>query len=170
VKKYLLFLFLIPSVYGQTETAAVLEPFQNSFYFAAGAGWPQGFRGETGFNFEAFSFGLTFGIADRWSSDPAEGTIGILARVIFYGLYSNPYLLYSTGTTLTLFSEPDTYSIISAGVMIQLKNNFYLRPELGYVFTTRHISGGTSLFGSSYPAVFEKKNMIGFNISFEAAL
>lgn len=167
MKRYLLFLFILQSVYSQNDFDTDILPYEYSFYISAGAGLPQGFRFETGYTLEIISIGLSFGINDNWSQDPGEGTFGILGRLIMNSSYFDPYILFGAGTTLSIFGESDSYYLLSAGAMVQLNRFLYLRPELGLVFTSRHKYGGSSLFGSRSPAVFENRTRAGFNISFE---
>ena len=138
--------------------------WNNSLYLSYGYGLPQGHRFEVGYNYW-ISPGLTFGIGDNWSRDPAEGTLGILAKIHFPIYESNVfYLLFCIGGTMAILGEPDTYSIVHFGSKIQLSNGIQLCPEMGWTF--KHISGGRSIFGSS-PETREQKTNFGINISLE---
>lgn len=138
----------------------------NSLYLSYGYGLPQGHRFEVGYNYW-ISLGLTFGIGDNWSRDPAEGTLGILARINFPMYNSNAlYILLCTGGTIAILGEPDNYTLVYFGSKIQLSNGIHLCPELGLTFTSKHISGGHGIFGSS-PETREDNTNFGINISLE---
>jgi len=143
--------------------------WSRSLYLSCGYGTPQGLRFELGYNFDSdVSLAATFGIKDHWSRDPEEGTLGIIGKIHLYKSKSiSSYILGGVGGTIAIFGEPDTYSLIQIGSKISLTNWLQLCPELGFVFTSRNISGGRSLFGGSSPEVNENKTILGFNISFE---
>jgi len=144
-------------------------PWASSFYVSGGYGSPQGLRFELGYNFGSdISLAATFGINDNWSRDPEEGTIGIIGKIHFLQIQSTKsYILLGYGGTISIYGGPDTYSIVHIGFKIPLINWLQLCPEFGFVFTSKHISGGSSLFGGSSPEVNETKTRLGFNISFE---
>jgi hypothetical protein len=145
-------------------------PWRNSVYLAAGWGTPQGFRFELGYNYGAnLSLGFSFGIADMWSNDPGEGSIAVLGSFRFPIESSSitPYFLLCYGGTIAVFGGSDTYTLINPGVIIPLKTWLQLRPEIGIALTSKHISGGRSLFGESTTEITEDKRRFGFNISLE---
>ncbi len=148
-------------------------PWESGVFVAAGYGFPQGFRSEVGYNMGRYFFaGLTFGIDDYWSHDPGEGTIGMVAGLhlpVSGFPYITPYALFCTGNTLTLFGGPDTYSFINVGGMIPLVDRLTLRPELSIGFTSKHLSGGRGVFGSS-PERREEQVRVGLNVLVELAL
>jgi len=59
------------------------------------------------------------------------------------------------------------YNLIYIGTMIPVKAWFHVRPEVGIVFTSKNISGGSSLLGGSGPENTENKTRLGMNLSFE---
>ena len=145
-------------------------PWGNSLYLSAGWGVPQGFRGELGYNFgTSLSLGLSFGISDTWSRDPAEGTLAILGSIRFPLQSSSvtPYILLCRGGTLSIFGNSDTYTLLYIGAMITVRPWLHLRPETGVAFTSKHISGGRSLLGGTTPEVADDKTRFGMNVSFE---
>lgn len=144
-------------------------PWARSLYLSCGLGSPQGLRFELGYNFGSdISLAATFGIKDNWSRDPEEGTLGIIGKIHFYkNKLISGYLLIGTGGTLAIMGEPDTYWLIQVGSKINLTNWLQLCPELGYALTSKHLSGGVSLFGKDTPEVREKVKRLGFNVSFE---
>jgi len=105
---------------------------------------------------------------DNWSRDPKECAIGIIGKIHFLQIRSiKSYILLGYGGRISLFGGPDTYSIVHIGSKIPLINWLQLCPEFGFVFTSKHISGGVSLFGKSSPEVKETAARLGFNISLE---
>jgi hypothetical protein len=142
--------------------------WSHSLYLSCGYGTPQGFRFELGYNFGfGISLAPTFGIKDHWSRDPEEGTLGIILKMhLSKSKLTIPYLLVGTGGTIAIFGGSDTYVLIQIGSKISLNNWLQLCPEFGFVFTSKYISGGRSLFGSS-PEVNDNNTRLGFNISFE---
>jgi hypothetical protein len=147
--------------------------WRKSIYIAGGWGIPQGARFELGYNFqESIALALSFGIHDSWSNDPAEGTLAILGSLRFPVslLPVTPYLLICTGGTLATFGGQDTYTLIYVGTMVELSSGIHLRPEFGLAFTSKHISGGTSLFGGTSPEIKEDKTRFGANVTLEIDL
>nr|HRI47004.1 hypothetical protein [Ignavibacteriaceae bacterium] len=144
-------------------------PWARSLYLSSGFGTPQGLRFELGYNFGSdISLAATFGIKDNWSRDPEEGTLGIIGKIHFYkNKLISGYFLIGTGSTLAIMGEPDTYWLIQVGTKINLTNWLQLCPELGYALTSKHISGGVSLFGKDTPEARENVKRLGFNVSFE---
>ena len=144
-------------------------PWANSLYISGGYGTPQGLRFELGYNFgSSISFALAYGKNDNWSRNPESGTIGIIFKCHFLQIQSvTAYILFGTGGTVDMLgNRVDSYRLIHIGSKIPLSNWLQLCTELGYVFTSKHISGGKSIFGSS-PEVTETKTRFGFYISFE---
>ncbi len=155
---------------GQLNT---VQPWRNSVYLAAGGGSPQGFRGELGYNFGSYiSVAFSFGIGDSWSHDPGEGTIAVLGTIRFPtdSPSMTPYLLLCSGGTIAIFGGSDTYTLVYAGVLVPLIPALQVRPEVGVDFTSKHISGGHSLFGGDSPEVRGQKTMLGFHLSLELDL
>jgi hypothetical protein len=147
-----------------------LLPWRSSMYLAAGYGFPQGLRGELGYNFgHILSFGLTFGIFDYWSRDPGEGTFGMTLKLFlpYKSLSFTPYLMYSSGGTFSIFGHSDSYTLFYFGSMFTIKSWLHVRPEIGVVFTSRYIPIGTSIFNLSPSVNTEDKQHIGLNLSFE---
>lgn len=142
--------------------------WQRSLYFAGGLGSPQGLRFELGYS-SVVTFAFSFGIYDSWSRDPAEGTIAVIAslRLPIQELPFTPYILGGFGKTLSIFGSPDKYSLVHLGILYELSSGIHLRPEIGIIYTTKHISGGPSLFGGYTPAVDEKTSKFGFNLILE---
>lgn len=143
--------------------------WSRSLYLSCGYGTPQGLRFELGYNFGSdISIAATIGKKDHWSRNPERGTLGIIGKIHLYkSKLMSPYILVGAGSTIAIFGEPDSYLLIQIGSKISLDNWLQLCPELGFVFTSKHISGGKSLFGGSSPVVNENKPRLGFNISFE---
>lgn len=147
-----------------------LYPWGGSLYFAGGWGTPQGFRGELGYNFGTmFSLGVAFGIGDKWSRDPDDGTFGFLGSIRFpiNSTAIAPYLLVVTGGTYSLVGNSDGYTLIYLGAIVPLRPWLQLRPELGFDFTSKHVSGGRSLLGGSSPRVTEDNTRFGAHITME---
>ncbi|MGE5480310.1 MAG: hypothetical protein ACM3U1_07755 [Chloroflexota bacterium] len=142
---------------------------QNSFYISAGYGYPNGARGELGYKFEKFiTLGLTFGIGDFWSRDPGEGMFGYIAKLRLTSeenIYT-PHILFTQGATFSIFGGSDDYISVLAGITVPIKNWLLAQPEVGVVFTGRHISGGSSIFGNS-PEVRKKQTWLGVHLNFE---
>jgi len=144
--------------------------WRSSVYIAAGWGIPQGARFELGYNFgKTVTLALSFGIGDNWSNDPAEGTLAIFGSLRFpsSSLPITPYLLICTGGTIAIFGGPDTYTLIYVGTLVELSSGIHLRPEFGLAFTSKHVSGGTSLFGGTSPEVKDDKTRFGANVTLE---
>lgn len=153
----------------QVVVSADTLPWARSLYISGGYGTPQGLRFELGYNAGSdISLAVTFGIKDNWSRDPEEGTFGVIGKIHFLQIKSaKSYILFGYGGTIAIFGGPDTYTLVHIGSKIPLINWLQLCPEFGYVFTSKHISGGSSLFGDSPPEVKEKKTRLGFNVSLE---
>lgn len=150
-----------------------LYSWRRSVYVAGGWGTPQGFRFELGYNFgEIVALALSFGIGDKWSRDPEEGTLAIIGsiRLPIRSFPFTPYLLFCRGGTFTIFGGSDTYTLIYLGAMVELRSGIHLRPELGLALTSKHISGGTSLFGGTSPEVNEDRSRLGANVTLEIDL
>ncbi|MCX7737165.1 MAG: hypothetical protein N2319_10685 [Candidatus Kapabacteria bacterium] len=144
--------------------------WRNSIYLAVGWGLPQGARFELGYNFgEILSFGISFGIGDNWSRDPAEGTFAILGSLRFPIESSpiNPYLLICSGGTFSIFSGSDSYILVYLGSLVKLSSGIHLRPEIGLALTSKYISGGKNMFGGSSPLITEDISRLGVNLSLE---
>lgn len=183
MSKHLFFLALLtlcafgysPENHTQTETKGDTSQqtkqrgWQHTVFVASGWGTPQGMRTELGYTFENVSFGLTFGIGDNWSNDPGEGTLGMILNIHFPNQSETfvPYMLLGYGGTIAIFGGPDTYALVNFGAMIPITLGFNLRPELAIVFTSKHISGGASLFGNDTPTVNDNETFFGFNLLVE---
>ncbi len=148
------------------------RPWARSLYIAGAFGAPQGARFELGYNFGSdFSLAATFGIQDNWSRDPAQGTLGITGKIHFLQIQTlDIYILLGTGGTMSLFGGDDSFTLVHLGSRYSLIKWLQLCPELGYVFTSKHISGGKSLFGGSIPEIRENKSRLGISISLEVDL
>ncbi len=152
------------------EQLEKLHPWRSSVYIAIGGGTPQGMRGELGYNFGSYvSLALSAGIGDSWSRDPGDGTLALLGilRLPTGSPSVTPYLLVCTGGTLAILGPSDTYTLVYAGVSVPIIQALQLRPEFGLDFTSRHISGGRSLFGGTSPEVTQKDTRVGFHVSLE---
>ena len=148
-------------------------PWHSSMYIAAGGGTPQGLRFELGYNFGTmFSLGLSTGHNDSWSNHPEQGTFAVLGslRVPIHSSPITPYILLCTGSTFNILSSNDEYYLLYFGGIVPLKPWLQLRPEVGFDFTSKHISGGTDLFGPDTPEVREDLTRLGINISLEIDL
>jgi hypothetical protein len=158
------------SVMNSKQTADS-PPWGNTLYLSAGWGVPQGARFEVGYNVGAIiSLGLSLGIGDSWSRHPGEGTLAILGaiRIPTNALRITPYLLFCRGGTFSNFlGDSDTFTLLYFGAMVPLNPRVQFRPEIGFDFTSKHISGGRSLFGGSSPEVSENKLRLGVNVSLE---
>jgi hypothetical protein len=143
----------------------------NSLYISTGYSIPLGYRFEFGYNFgTAISLAATFSIEDNWSKEPDKGSLGILGKLHLPQIQSvSPYILVAFGGGF------DSYTLVQIGSKISLINWLHICPEIGLVFTSKHISGGGESiqlpwgWGSTEqePEVNEKRTMFGFNISFE---
>jgi len=144
--------------------------WEGSVYIAAVAGAPQGLRFELGYNFGRYiSLAATFGIADNWSRDPDEGTVGFVGKVNLFQIEpATTYFLVGYGTTLTLFGGADSYILMQAGSKIPLTEWLLLSPEAGLVHTSKYLWGG-GLFSSSR-AVYKSDFTFGANLSLEIDL
>jgi hypothetical protein len=145
-------------------------PWRSSFFVSAGYGYPQGFRGELGYNFgNIVSSGLNFGIFDYWSRDPAEGTLGIALKLFlpFKSISFTPYLLFAAGGTFSISGGSDSYKIFYLGSVFTIKPWLHVRPEIGAVYTSRYIIAYTAIFNGSPSFQYDNKQRVGFNLSFE---
>ena len=145
-------------------------PWHTSVYIAAGTGTPQGLRYELGYNFGTiFSFGVSVGYHDSWSNHPERGTGAILGsfRIPIRSSPITPYILLLQEVHSASSAGNDEYYLLYFGGIVPLKSWLQLRPELGFDFTSKHISGGTDLFGLDTPEVREDQTRFGFNISLE---
>ena len=111
----------------------------------------------------------SFGIQDNWSSDPDEGTLALVGSIKFpiQSFQFTPYILAGYGGTFTIFGGPDTYTILNMGVLYELNRGIHLRPEIGITFTSKHISGGPSLFGKETPEITEERSRFTANLIVE---
>ena len=143
-----------------------LEPI---YLFCFWVGTPQVLRLELGYSSQ-FSVAASFGIQDNWSSDPDKGTLELLLLIKQLPIQSfqfTPYLLAGYGGTFTIFGGPDTYTILNMGVLYELNRGIHLRPEIGITFTSKHISGGPSLFGKETPEITEERSRFTANLILE---
>jgi hypothetical protein len=90
--------------------------------------------------------------------------------VLEKSLPATPYILVCHGTTLTVFGGPDSYTILHAGAMVELSQGIHLRPEIGGALTSKHVSGGSSVFGGNFPITTEDKSVLGVNLTIELDL
>ena len=142
----------------------------NSIFIASGYGSPQGLRTELGYNFATLlSIGLTYNIHDNWSRDPVESKYGVFLKLTFPipSLRFSPYVFYNYGTNFEIFGGPDSYNLIYLGAMIPIITKIYLRPELGFCFTSKHVSGGSSPLGGDTKEIKDKNKTFGINLSLE---
>jgi hypothetical protein len=141
--------------------------WESTFYISAGYGYPQGIRYEAGYNIKSFmAVGIIIGSSSAWLDE--GGTLGIVGKLFITNINSvAPFFLAAAGSSIAVLGESSTYSLLHAGVKISLASWIHAIPEAGFDFTSKHLSGGKSLFGTSSPAYFEKKTFIGMNISLE---
>jgi hypothetical protein len=147
--------------------------WSSSLFLAAGWGFPQGIRTELGYNFgKNFMAGISFGIKDQWSKEPSEGFYGamISLRIPTSSPFYTPYILLGAGGKFVIFGGADNYKIINFGLMVSTKSAITIRPEFTLAFTSKYISGGSGLFGSSSPEVWENKTRFGINLLVELDL
>ncbi len=147
-----------------------LQPWRSSVFMAIGYGTPQGMRCELGYNIGSkLSMAFTFGIGDQWSRDPQEGMPGVslTIRIPNFNSAAAPYVSIMRGTTLTIFGGPDSYTQLCFGFITPLASAFQLRPEIGVAFTSRHVSGGTSLFGGTTPEVYNERTLFYIHVALE---
>ncbi len=147
-----------------------LHSWRRSIYLAGGWGVPHGTRFELGYNTSnVFSFAFSFGIGDSWFRDPGEHTIALLISLRFpiRSWPITPYLLLGTGGTLAVHGRADTYTIASVGALIALRSGIHLRPEMGVVFTSKHVSEGRVSFWGIGPEVREQRARYGVHVAVE---
>ena len=127
-----------------TSVLGVEDCYKNNLFIAGGGGLPQGLRGEFGFHvLQYISLGFSFNIFDNWSKDPAEGMIGLFARLNFPIEKEKfiVYLILAGGGTFTIFGEGDSYTQINLGIQKPLTRWFSLRFEAGVDNTTYRYRG-----------------------------
>jgi hypothetical protein len=147
-----------------------LHSWRRSVYLAGGWGVPHGTRFELGYSTSGvFSFAFSFGIGDSWFRDPGERAIALLTSLRFPIRSSRitPYLLLGIGATGALYDRADTYAIASVGTLIALRSGIHLRPELGGVFISKHVSDGVVSFWGTSPEVREYRSRFGAHIAVE---
>ena len=147
--------------------------WSSSLFLAAGWGFPQGIRTELGYNFgKNFMAGISFGIRDQWTDEPSEGFYGaiISLRIPTSSPIYTPYILLGAGGKFVIFGGADNYKMINLGLMITTKSAITIRPEFTLVFTSKYISGGSRLFGSSAPEIWENETRLGINLLVELDL
>jgi len=137
----------------------------NSFFLSGGYGTPQGLRVELGYNFgNIFSLAGMIGTNNNWSNGDASA--GIIGKLNFNDGSFTVYILGGYGQSIEILGEPDNYGLVMIGYRIPLKRGIQVRPEMGIIFTSKHISGGSGLFGSS-PETRENETKFGVDVSLE---